>query len=57
MKLAPALFLAWLLAMLSIFGGAGLLWSLDAPSWAIAGWFLTTVRVSVRLPRNFSGGA
>lgn len=44
----PSLFAVWLLVMLRVFGGAALLYVLDAPSWAIAAWLMLHLRF--RLP-------
>jgi hypothetical protein len=54
MNARAAAFLAWFFALARIAGGALLLWALDAPSWAIAGWLLANVRVRFRLPSDGS---
>jgi len=50
MSARAAAFLAWSFALSRIAGGALLLWALDAPAWAIAGWLLANVRVAFRVP-------
>jgi hypothetical protein len=44
-RATPTFFLAWLLALLRIFGGAPVLWWLGAPSWAVAAWLMFHVRI------------
>ena len=47
--LGPSVFVLWLLVVGRIFGGAYLLWELDAPAWAIAAWLMLHVRFRFRL--------
>lgn len=54
MSARAAAFLAWFFALARIAGGACLLWVLDAPAWAIAGWLLANVRVTFRVPSDAS---
>lgn len=49
MNLQAPLAALWLLVMTRIFGGALLLWLLDAPAWVIAAWFLLHLRFNIRL--------
>jgi ABC-type Mn2+/Zn2+ transport system permease subunit len=50
MRLGPAVFLAWFLGLTRVFGGAALLWLLDAPAWAIAAWLIAHIKINLRLP-------
>jgi hypothetical protein len=57
MNLRPALFTLWLLVLARVFGGAALLWLLDAPGWAIAAWLMLHLKFNVRLPEQTRGSA
>jgi hypothetical protein len=52
MNLRPVLLTLWLLMLARVFGGAALLWLLDAPGWAIAAWLMLHLKFNLRLPER-----
>jgi hypothetical protein len=45
-----ALFALFIATLPKVGGGAVLLWTLNAPGWAIAAWLMFHVKFSLRLP-------